>query len=168
MKYLFGEDYEQERVDREKARLNPSTLSSDSESEENATPKFSKGKRKRTVDDDDGSEEEVKRLVKKARKLPRSAKGKGRAKAQMSEDEDDGDDGHDAYEDDDNGASSSRSPASKLINRPKRQKPQSKKDDSGPSWQGSGPPVLLAKKWDLEDGIEPTGWWVSEKLDGVR
>ncbi|KAL5520115.1 hypothetical protein ACEPAG_1775 [Sanghuangporus baumii] len=28
--------------------------------------------------------------------------------------------------------------------------------------------VLLAVKWDLEKGIDPTGWWVSEKLDGVR
>lgn len=30
----------------------------------------------------------------------------------------------------------------------------------------TAPPLLLAHKWDgLED---PTGWWVSEKLDGVR
>ncbi|KAH8114532.1 DNA ligase/mRNA capping enzyme [Phellopilus nigrolimitatus] len=28
--------------------------------------------------------------------------------------------------------------------------------------------VLLAVKWDLEKGADPTGWWVSEKLDGVR
>lgn len=28
--------------------------------------------------------------------------------------------------------------------------------------------VLLATKWDLEKGSDPTGWWVSEKLDGVR
>ncbi|KLO11458.1 DNA ligase/mRNA capping enzyme [Schizopora paradoxa] len=28
--------------------------------------------------------------------------------------------------------------------------------------------VLLATKWDLEKGTDPTGWWVSEKLDGVR
>ncbi|KAJ3097949.1 hypothetical protein HDU97_004406 [Phlyctochytrium planicorne] len=28
------------------------------------------------------------------------------------------------------------------------------------------PNVLLAKKW--EDDIDPTGWWMSEKLDGVR
>src|SRR4051812_35450220 len=29
-----------------------------------------------------------------------------------------------------------------------------------------GPPVLLAESWDLETNI--TGWWMSEKLDGVR
>ncbi|KAH8824214.1 DNA ligase [Flagelloscypha sp. PMI_526] len=28
--------------------------------------------------------------------------------------------------------------------------------------------VLLANKWDLETGADPTGWWISEKLDGVR
>lgn len=28
--------------------------------------------------------------------------------------------------------------------------------------------VLLAVKWDLEKGSDPSGWWVSEKLDGVR
>lgn len=29
----------------------------------------------------------------------------------------------------------------------------------------TAPPVLLAHKWEDED---PTGWWMSEKLDGVR
>lgn len=28
--------------------------------------------------------------------------------------------------------------------------------------------VLLAQKWDLAEGPDPTGWWMSEKLDGVR
>lgn len=28
--------------------------------------------------------------------------------------------------------------------------------------------VLLANKWDLDTGPDPTGWWISEKLDGVR
>lgn len=30
------------------------------------------------------------------------------------------------------------------------------------------PELLLANKWDLEKGADPTGWWISEKLDGVR
>jgi DNA ligase-1 len=30
------------------------------------------------------------------------------------------------------------------------------------------PELLLANKWDLETGPDPTGWWISEKLDGVR
>jgi len=30
------------------------------------------------------------------------------------------------------------------------------------------PELLLANKWDIETGPDPTGWWISEKLDGVR
>jgi DNA ligase-1 len=32
----------------------------------------------------------------------------------------------------------------------------------------AAPELLLANKWDLEKGADPTGWWISEKLDGVR
>ncbi|KAJ3737293.1 hypothetical protein DFJ43DRAFT_987910 [Lentinula guzmanii] len=28
--------------------------------------------------------------------------------------------------------------------------------------------VLLANSWDVDKGPDPTGWWISEKLDGVR
>ena len=38
---------------------------------------------------------------------------------------------------------------------------QGKKGDTAPE-------LLLANKWDLEKGADPTGWWISEKLDGVR
>ncbi|TMQ20697.1 MAG: DNA ligase [Deltaproteobacteria bacterium] len=30
----------------------------------------------------------------------------------------------------------------------------------------TAPPILLAHKWELDH--DPTGWWMSEKLDGVR
>src|SRR5207253_10435662 len=30
----------------------------------------------------------------------------------------------------------------------------------------AGPPVLLAEKWD--NSTDLSGWWMSEKLDGVR
>jgi DNA ligase-1 len=30
------------------------------------------------------------------------------------------------------------------------------------------PELLLAVKWDVETGVDPTGWWISEKPDGVR
>lgn len=32
--------------------------------------------------------------------------------------------------------------------------------------EGVAPPVLLAHKWETDH--DPTGWWMSEKLDGVR
>ena len=32
--------------------------------------------------------------------------------------------------------------------------------------QGKAPPLLLAHKWETDR--DPTGWWMSEKLDGIR
>ena len=32
----------------------------------------------------------------------------------------------------------------------------------------NGPPVLLANHFEDHDGLDPTGWWYSEKYDGVR
>lgn len=31
---------------------------------------------------------------------------------------------------------------------------------------GTAPPILLAHKWETDH--DPTGWWMSEKLDGIR
>ncbi|KAJ3211078.1 hypothetical protein HDU67_004786 [Dinochytrium kinnereticum] len=60
----------------------------------------------------------------------------------------------------------------KVIRRPKRGAADS--DDDKPSTPSKKkkktaitiPNVLLAKKWD--EDIDPKGWWMSEKLDGVR
>jgi hypothetical protein len=41
-------------------------------------------------------------------------------------------------------------------------------DDEPPAKAKIVPKLLLAVKWDSVDGIDPTGWWISEKLDGVR
>lgn len=38
--------------------------------------------------------------------------------------------------------------------------------DRSESAEGSAPPLLLAHVYDPE--VDPTGWWMSEKLDGVR
>src|SRR5947207_2873726 len=36
----------------------------------------------------------------------------------------------------------------------------------GANKKETAPPVLLAHKWEIEH--DPTGWWMSEKLDGIR
>ncbi|KAJ3519118.1 hypothetical protein NMY22_g13344 [Coprinellus aureogranulatus] len=52
--------------------------------------------------------------------------------------------------------------------------PAAKGKGKGKAAKGDGeggkviPDLLLATKWDLETGSDPTGWWISEKLDGVR
>jgi DNA ligase-1 len=56
-----------------------------------------------------------------------------------------------------------------LSGRPVRPPGQAKTASSataGASTDDDGPPLLLAHKW--ESGIDITGWWLSEKLDGVR
>ena len=48
--------------------------------------------------------------------------------------------------------------------RPKRRKPASSKPaSSAPKFE-----VMLAHSWKEDNGPDPTGWWISEKLDGVR
>jgi len=42
--------------------------------------------------------------------------------------------------------------------------PAKPKDASGK--EGQAPPLLLAENWDCV--TDPAGWWISEKLDGVR
>jgi DNA ligase-1 len=53
--------------------------------------------------------------------------------------------------------------------RPKRQantvKPSSSEPEAGKD-EASAPPLLLAHSW--ENDVDLTGWWMSEKLDGVR
>ncbi|KAJ7040743.1 DNA ligase [Mycena alexandri] len=41
-------------------------------------------------------------------------------------------------------------------------------DDDDDSGGKQVPAMLLANKWDIDNGPDPTGWWISEKLDGVR
>lgn len=51
-------------------------------------------------------------------------------------------------------------------------KARAAKSGGGESEEGEGeaeekaPPILLAHKWEVEH--DPAGWWMSEKLDGVR
>ncbi|KAG8731647.1 hypothetical protein FRC11_003089 [Ceratobasidium sp. 423] len=50
---------------------------------------------------------------------------------------------------------------------------RAKKDTGSSNGNGGNgakvvPQLLLAVKWDLATGCDPTGWWMSEKLDGVR
>ncbi|KAF4601523.1 hypothetical protein EYR38_006177 [Pleurotus pulmonarius] len=78
--------------------------------------------------------------------------------------------------------SSNRKPASKAKAKAAKGKQRANADgdgaedddDEGEDADGAAggakavPELLLAAKWDLETGPDPTGWWISEKLDGVR
>ena len=41
-----------------------------------------------------------------------------------------------------------------------------KSSGGGANKKSTAPPVLLAHKWEVDH--DPTGWWMSEKLDGIR
>jgi DNA ligase 1 len=60
--------------------------------------------------------------------------------------------------------------ASKGKGKKRRRVDDGDEDDEGEDDDESqgAPELLLANKWDLEKGADPTGWWISEKLDGVR
>ncbi|MBV8656579.1 MAG: DNA ligase [Burkholderiales bacterium] len=54
---------------------------------------------------------------------------------------------------------------------PKPAKPSKTKasDDATATADSKAPPVLLAHSFaEMQPAIDPTGWWLSEKLDGVR
>jgi len=44
--------------------------------------------------------------------------------------------------------------------------PPSRKSDARAAAEAKAAPLLLAETWDGR--LDPTGWWISEKLDGVR
>ncbi|KAF9477620.1 DNA ligase/mRNA capping enzyme [Pholiota conissans] len=105
-------------------------------------------KRKRATSEDDNDAEDdgdgdygTKRPAKRARKPASSSKGKKKSNAQEEVEQEDEDVDVPAVE----------------------------AEDEQPSTSGkSVPELLLANKWDIETGPDPTGWWISEKLDGVR
>jgi len=84
----------------------------------------------------------------------------------------------DDYEDDeadDKPAKRSRQPVSRLKGKAKKDADEEEDEDDEDDEEDEPTPVtknvpelLLANKWDLDAGLDPVGWWISEKLDGVR
>jgi DNA ligase-1 len=63
------------------------------------------------------------------------------------------------------GAAASRSATASTPNSPPNRATASKRATPA-AGEGKAPPVLLAHSWDNDTDL--TGWWMSEKLDGVR
>ncbi|KAF9063022.1 hypothetical protein BDP27DRAFT_1394009 [Rhodocollybia butyracea] len=61
-----------------------------------------------------------------------------------------------------------KNPDGPTLNAPKKKtSSKSKKGKDGDGGKADFS-VLLANSWDVDTGPDPTGWWISEKLDGVR
>ncbi|KIM38613.1 hypothetical protein M413DRAFT_239846 [Hebeloma cylindrosporum] len=109
---------------------------------------------------------------------------KAGSKRKKADDDDDDDDAQEGDEDDEEEDEESKPPPAKrgrkAVAPVKTAKGKAKQEDDeavedveegddeeAPAGK-SVPELLLANKWDLDTGLDPTGWWVSEKLDGVR
>jgi DNA ligase 1 len=75
-------------------------------------------------------------------------------------------------DDDDKPTKKSRKPVSTSRGKAKKEDvdddaEDDEEDETTPATK-KVPELLLANKWDLDTGLDPVGWWISEKLDGVR
>lgn len=91
------------------------------------------------------------------------AKAKPVSKRKKADDDEDDED-----EDDAKPAKKARKPASKGKAKDADEEDEADDDEEDAPAGKSVPELLLANKWDIEKGPDPTGWWISEKLDGVR
>ncbi|KAJ3178142.1 hypothetical protein HK101_010152 [Irineochytrium annulatum] len=110
-------------------------------------------------------------------KPPAATKPKSKPRAKpdvdMDVDDDDDDDGDDdAHPSPAKSTRAAKKATKKAAKRKRNEDDDEDDDDDKPSKSKKSaliknPQVLLAKKWE-EGKVDPTGWWISEKLDGVR
>ena len=145
LKTLLGDKYEIARIkmknpDGPQPKATTSKTRAASKVNKSAPAKSAKaaGKRKKPVDDDDAEYDEDKAHARPSK----------RAKS----------------------AATSSRPQSKGKAKQVEEEEEEEEEDAeeAPSAAKSVPELLLANKWDIETGPDPTGWWMSEKLDGVR
>ncbi|KAF5390955.1 hypothetical protein D9757_003960 [Collybiopsis confluens] len=61
-----------------------------------------------------------------------------------------------------------KNPDGAALGSPKKKASKGKKAKGDGNDATADVNVLLANSWDVDKGPDPTGWWISEKLDGVR
>ena len=139
LKAFLGEKYENARIKMKNPHGPPPK---GGKAKPASKPKTPVKRKKRDADEDE--EEEEAKPAKRGRKAAAASKPQSKGKAKKGDDDDEeAEDGEDLEDVED--------------------------EDAEPSTSGkSVPELLLANKWDIEKGLDPTGWWVSEKLDGVR
>ncbi|KAG6877708.1 hypothetical protein C0993_004803 [Termitomyces sp. T159_Od127] len=173
IKSLFGDRYEEARL----KLKNPNGPLPKSTAKKSSSAPKAKATSKRRKDDEREDEEDCK-PVKKARSTTsaRSSvqrdgdndtrKGRKPASRKKKADGDDQDN-----EEDEKPAKKVRKPAPEGGKDQEDEDDNTDKDDEcddAPTSNKVIPRLLLANKWDVETGPDPTGWWISEKLDGLR
>ncbi|KAF9552728.1 DNA ligase/mRNA capping enzyme [Agrocybe pediades] len=105
----------------------------------------------------------------KATKAKPAAKAPTKRKRGADDDEDDEDEGPSSSKSKKDKAPPAKRGRKETENAEEEDLEEVEEDDEDVAATGkSVPELLLANKWDIEKGPDPTGWWISEKLDGVR
>ncbi|KAG6890709.1 hypothetical protein C0995_005082 [Termitomyces sp. Mi166 len=169
LKSLFGDKYEEARLKLKNPNGPPSKCAAKKPA---SIPKAkSTSKRKKADAEDEDEDVEGRRPVKKSRNTSsgdndKQSTRKGRKPTPKNKEVDNDDED----EDDEKPAEKVRKPA------PQVDKVQEDENENDGNDEGDDvsitdkvvPELLLASKWDVETGPDPTGWWILEKLDGVR
>ncbi|KAG6866902.1 hypothetical protein C0991_003817 [Blastosporella zonata] len=168
LKSLLGDKYEEARL----KLKNPNGPPPKSTAKKPASKLNGKpvSKRKKA----DAEDEDASKPAKRGRE-PRSSKSKARKDDEEDDEEDD---------DEERPAKRARKPVSKKKNvddndddeikpakntrKPASNRANANDDDNATGLNKAVPELLLANKWDIQTGPDPVGWWISEKLDGVR
>ncbi|KAH7102511.1 DNA ligase/mRNA capping enzyme [Auriculariales sp. MPI-PUGE-AT-0066] len=153
LKEFLGEAYEDERLAKKSAPKGKKAAASKAK-----TTKRKKRDEDEADDDDDNDKP-------RKRAKPAAKSTKGRKKADYDDDEED--------EEDDKPIKKAK-PAAKAPAAKGRKKVEYDDDEEEEEEEAAAaisskktvPALLLANKYDLEKGPDPTGWLVSEKLDG--
>ncbi|KAJ7472296.1 DNA ligase/mRNA capping enzyme [Mycena galericulata] len=153
---LLGDDYEAARLKLKNPDGPPLKPAGKKKPASKAKSKpVSKGKKAKKEDSDDEDVQPKKSAKSKAKP---SSKSGGKRKR-------DDDDDEDEEEEDEKPKKKPKSKGKKKAEEDDDEEEEEEDDNSGGK---KIPALLLANKWDIETGPDPTGWWISEKLDGVR
>lgn len=161
IKSLFGDKYEEARL----KLKNPNRPPPKSTAEKSAPVQKAKAASKRRKAD----EREVEEDSKPVKKLRSTSSARSRDQQHEDNDSRKGREPSPRKKVDDDNKHDEGEKSTKKAHKPAPGGGKDKEDeDDALTTSKAIPDLLLANKWDVETGPDPTGWWISEKLDGVR
>lgn len=166
LRALLGDEYEVARLNVHGVKIGGKVLVIGSRLRKRSAPAAEQEEEEEEEDEDDEEDDDFKPEKKS---LKRDRKGKQVA----SEDDDDEDEAAQIAEDEKEDAEEEEQEEEeeeKPAKRPRRAVTTAAGKQAAAAKKAKDATFkpLLAEKWDLEKGRDPTGWHMSEKLDGVR
>ncbi|PUU74235.1 hypothetical protein B9Z19DRAFT_470385 [Tuber borchii] len=170
LRALLGDDYEVARLSVHGVKIGGKVLVIGSRLKKRSAPagEEEEGEGEEEEEEEDEGEEEDDDFKPEKKSLKRDRKGKQVA----SEDDDDEDEVAQVCEDEEDAEEEEQEEEEeeKPAKRPRRAVTTATYKQAATAKKAKDATFkpLLAEKWDLEKGRDPTGWHMSEKLDGVR